>query len=378
MLAITRAFAASALSESGGEQIARRRLASLLAEEVEEIAEQVGPRNGEMWIDRLSLPVSDLLSSIGFAVETTDLELLERLGLALPGAFGFRRDLMRELFAIFDPIVSDLLSDIAERRWVLFRYAWCEDLVDREPEARELASRLRSVAVEVGDDELVGMCDMLTVRTGANYGHFSDEEIERLLSSAESNSARSEWLEPLDVTFQRAAHADATGDLARAERLFRELLDAEVVSSYNSAITSLRLATVLVDQGRAPEAVEILEAITDELRSTLDWNVPRAHAHIAVGETDEALELLIELLDRDSSDPSVVLCPAADYFRAIGEHRSSVWVLAHMLGDNDPFGAVHHSVVAAGREALGVEFDREWQRGREMKLESLLGLLREA
>ena len=380
LLTLTRDFAESKLEELADATAARHRLALLVAEGIEQAADQLGPRDGERWIRALSVPLSDVIASIEFAAESGDLDLLARLALSIPGPFGLRRDLMSEVFAIMDPILPELLTDIERWRWLLFRYAWSEDISEREPEARELVARIRPVAARVGDRELVGMCDLVRVRTGVDRGLLPDDEVEELLSSAESNATGSVWLKPLDVAWQRAAHAQASSDVRGAERMYREILDAGVMGAFNTAISRFRLAQVLIDQGRPGPAIEMLEAIPDDLPLAADRDVQRVHAHIALGETDAALEILLSMseLGSDSTPADVFLCPSADYFRAIGDHRAAVWMLARMLDGESPWARVHHEVIDAGRAELGDEFQREWDRGRQMSLGVLRGLLREA
>ena len=380
LLTATRDFAAKKLEASDEWADARKRRAQLVAEEIEALSADLGPRDGEQWIGALTLPLADVLASMALATELRDFELLERLALAIPGPFGLRRDLMPDVFDILDPILPDLLMDIERWRWILLRYAWCGDISDREREARELVAQIRPVAVRLRDRELVGMCDLVRLRTGVNRGLFPDEEVDQLLRSAETNAAGSRWLKPLDIAWQRGAHAQARGELHIAERVYSDLIASGMMGVHNTAISRVRLAEVFMDQERPREALAHLERIEDDLPIAVDRDIQRVHAYIALGDTDRALQLLLSMVEphNESMPPEAFLCPGADYFRAIDDHRPAVWMLARMLGDEPPGARVHHDVIDEGRRELGAAFEAEWNRGKRMSLEALRALLREA
>ena len=169
----------------------------------------------------------------------------------------------------------------------------------------------------------------------------------------------------------------STEQYALAEQQIRLSLEDPNSRPFNTRVGLLFLGTALRDQGKHQEALEVLEGITVESEAVL---MSRAHTLIAMERMDEAYEVIEQLVEfgLDETQPTdAPFCPAADYFRAKGDHRAAAWLLSRMLDGRQPFHNIHRNVIGQGREALGDQFDAEWKRGREMDILQLYGLIQE-
>ncbi|MDG5767334.1 tetratricopeptide repeat protein [Balneolales bacterium ANBcel1] len=108
----------------------------------------------------------------------------------------------------------------------------------------------------------------------------------------------------------------AKGDMQEAERLTRTIIydldDADLFNYY-------RLALYLMEDDRDAEAVDILyearEIYPDEIEITQEI----ANAYLRLGRTDEALEVVRELMEQDPENPQYRLVYATQIYQMVQE-----------------------------------------------------------
>ncbi len=363
--------------------------ARYIADHVSALAARLPPRPGEDWLAELSVSLTDAGQAFRWALEVSDDDLLERLFVALPGPFGVDRSELAGLVEVLSSFVPDLIEALPATRWLLFRFAWCEDLVGREPSAADKALLLQPVADDVGDDYLRAAATFLLMRARP-YSDTSIEEFEAMAEAVTGYRAETEWWEQSALLSIQGAHRRAHGDLVGAERIMRRALELPVVTEFNRLLTMSNLAETLSDSGRPAEALEIWRQVAGGHATSLMRANPvlrydalqgAAHAHIALHEPQVARRLINELVAEDLKErqpTTAAFCAVADYHREIGDHRASVWFLAKMLKDRPPFAKVHLQIIEEAQSRLGEDFEGEWRRGADMDIFALYALIQES
>lgn len=379
MLEPVKEYAALKRAEEGLTAVAEERLARHVADVVDAFADRLPARPADRWEEEWRQPFGDVHRALTWAVHAEDVELLQRLYRVIPGPFVQQANLVEALFATLDPILPLLESALPGTRWALFRHAWTLDKVGQEPEAFESATRLREVAVEVDDRELVGACDTLLLSSSprsAFVAVLSMEEADELAKSISDTNLRSDWWDAGGIRHMLGVHAYTSGDLARAEQLFRA--NVGLSNSWNRGVNLLWLADVLVELGRPHEAITLLDDLPREMFvANPSLSQKRAHAYIAVSDLEAAavdIHTMVENTPQPTTEP---FCAASDYHRAAGDHRAATWFMSRMLGGGPPEHPTHQRIIDAAREALGPAFEGEWERGATMDILSLHGLIRE-
>lgn len=275
-----------------------------------------------------------------------------------------------------EPAKELFLGDIASNRWELLRHAKGLDLVQREPEALPMAEQLLAVAIEVDDNYLAAAASALLVSILSVDADVPTSRLRDLGDSALGYAAESEWWDGVSIAFALIMHALAKGEYERAGSIFEEAAASGSEGWYGNWLPLLG-ATIYRNLGDVDAAFAALDSIEPEDDDEMQrWVTERAHALISLGRLDEAIEQIREMMSFEDVDERDAFCPAADYFRAKGDHRTAVWLMANMLEGRPPSDEVHRAVIREGREALGANFDAEWDRGERMSpaaLRSILG-----
>lgn len=370
-----RQFAVLQLVESGELDQARRRHTDRIAYLTETVSRGVGPTAGDVWASVLTATPADVIAACYYAVTHDDVATLRRLFEGIPGVFSLERDAAVGLFEALDPGLPLLMRNPTANRWMILRFAWTERYLDRDEAARERVGFLRRIAVEEDDQILVGACDFVTLLTSVWLGDTDTDTILALADAVTSVAEKSDWWDAGSVKGSAARHLLSSEKYDQAEVLLHQALAEPNVAPLTVEVNRLRLADLLIAGNRPEEALEVLAKIELLAEHAV---TPRAHALIAKQQPQAAYRLIEQLvqIDRASGGPTVnPFCPAADYFREVGEHRVATWLMARLLGGGKPTHPVHRSVITSARAALGDRFEAEWKRGEVMEIPALHALI---
>jgi tetratricopeptide (TPR) repeat protein len=108
----------------------------------------------------------------------------------------------------------------------------------------------------------------------------------------------------------------ALGDYAEAEEITRRIIyDMEMGDLYNY----YRLAFFLIENQRDEEAIELLLEARDLYPDEIEIVQEIANAYLRGGRTDEALEVVQELIERDPENPQYRLVYATQVYQMVQE-----------------------------------------------------------
>lgn len=106
----------------------------------------------------------------------------------------------------------------------------------------------------------------------------------------------------------------ALGDLEEAERITRHIIyDMQKADLFNY----YRLAFYLMEGDRDDEAIDILTEARDEYPDEIEIVQELANAYLAIGDTDKALEVVRELIERDPENPQYRLVYATQVYQMV-------------------------------------------------------------
>jgi predicted ATPase/class 3 adenylate cyclase len=382
LLAPIKEFAHHRLDEAGEMDSVIDRKVDFVISEIAEIAERLGPRDGEAWEQETTVDREDILEAATWLIDRQDLGRLEMLYRGLPGQWGLHRHQLNRGMETLDRALPLMLENAGDHRWALFRHAWCLDLCSREPDAEPIVERLIAEADAVDDEYLKAACHALQFRILSIDPAVEPVELERLQALANVFGERSDWWEPDGFLFGRGQHASSRGDYRLAKELIEASNTGQAKSEFNRTLYLMELAECNRMLGNARQALEQLEAIVDPipaLRFSIEQR--RAHTLIALGRLADAYESVMRLIALDIEDAGEEttdpFCAGSDYLRAIGDHQAAALMLSNMLNDREPWDPVHRRIMEECRGALGADFDAVWERGRRMTPSSLHALLRE-
>lgn len=108
----------------------------------------------------------------------------------------------------------------------------------------------------------------------------------------------------------------ALGNLGEAERITRHVIyDMEKADLFNY----YRLSYYLMEDDRDDEAIDVLTQARDRYPEEIEIVQELANAYLRIGDTDKALEVVRELIERDPENPQYRLVYATQVYQMVQE-----------------------------------------------------------
>lgn len=107
-----------------------------------------------------------------------------------------------------------------------------------------------------------------------------------------------------------------TGNMENAILIIEDVKD-ELISLNRSSVLGM-LAYAYAETGRTNEAEEIIDTICRNRKSFYGYHLPIAATHLAIGNTEEALNWIEKAAD--ARDPGLFILAATPFFRPLNSN----------------------------------------------------------
>ncbi len=193
--------------------------------------------------------------------------------------------------------------------------------------AREnlIEARERYQAMEVVSDEAESINDIIVETWGYEHNMGVQPLADDIISSPEDSLrlARHHFINATTInpdsvmSFNLLAEVNfALGNEEEAEAITRKIIyDMDMADLYNY----YRLAFFLIESQRDQEAINLLLEARDKYPDEIEIVQEIANTYLRIGETEEALEVVQELIERDPENPQYRLVYATQIYQMVQE-----------------------------------------------------------